>query len=151
MIAVVVMVKNKELLTILGVAAVVGLFGVVLSTNPGLVGGKTCGDKIIDQHNQAIRSTENFADNVKKVAKSVEGKAGYKNDITCVYIVFQHYSYAQDVTKSRELFDTMKTLQQKGKRIDAKVLDQQSFEQMEMYVKSLEHNRDIGDKSDGSG
>jgi hypothetical protein len=81
----------------------------------------------------------------------VESKKGYAKDITCAFIVYQHYAYTQNVEKSRQLFDVINALHKKGKRIDAKVLDQKTVEQMEMHVKSLEHNRDLGDKSDGSG
>lgn len=115
------------------------------------VSGNICDNSVANRYNLANRSTDNFAGNIKAIAQEVESKYGYSKDITCVYIVYRHYAYIQDVDRSRQLLELIKSLHHKGRRIDSAVLDQQPIEAMEMYVKSLEHNRGIGDESDGSG
>lgn len=146
--------KNKRFLVVAGAVVTIGLFGILIVNREDFTNfakGNRCGQKDIERHNQAIKSTDNFANNVKAVALEVESKKGYTKDVTCVFIVYQHYSYAQDVDKSRQLLEIIKTLEKQGKRIDKRMVGIRTIEQMEMYVKSLEHNRDIGDKADGSG
>jgi hypothetical protein len=146
--------KKKLVILVVGViivALMAWIFTAKRTQVTNYVTGKRCDETVITKYNNANRSIDNYAKEVEAVVKEVESKSGYAKDISCVYIVYTHYSHKQDASRSRELLETMKTLKQKGKSIDAKILDQKSFEDMEMYVKSLEHNRDIGDKRDGSG
>lgn len=146
--------KNRKLFmvaVVVLVAVVLGLSALNRDDLADLLDGSGCGQRVIDRHNKAIKSGNNFAKEVKATALAVESKKNYTQDITCVYIVYQHYSYIQDVGRSRQLLETIKTLEKKGDRIDKKVVGIRTVEQMEMYIKSLEHNRDIGEMSDGSG
>lgn len=147
-------VNNKKILMLLAVVVVAALLVLAWLRRTDItdfVSGNSCDRSVIDKHNKAVRSVDNFANSLKTSSLEVESKPGYTENITCVYIVYEHYAYLQDVNKTRELLNTFKALQQKGDKIDKRILDQKTYEQMEMYVKSLEHNRDIGDKSDGSG
>lgn len=149
---------NKKQWAIIGILILViasvlilSLFTVNRKDSANFVSGKRCDQSIIDRHNQAIKSIDNFANNVKAVALDVESKKGYATDITCVFIVYQHYAYVQDVERSRQLLDIMKRLEQEGHSIDTNIVGRRTIQEMEVYVKGLEHNRDIGDKANGSG
>ncbi len=147
---------NKKKWAIIGILVLVitpalSLLTVNRKDFANFVNGKRCDQTVIDRHNQAIKSTDDFANNVKAIALEVETKKGYTQDINCVYIVYEHYAYVQDIDRSRQLLDIMKSLEQKGRSIDASVVGRRTIQEMEVYVKSLEHNRDIGDKADGSG
>lgn len=143
--------KKFTPLTVLGLIAVLLMFLLVINRTriANFVDGERCGEAIIVRYNNA--SGDSYTKELEEVAKDVESTAGYSRDITCNYIVYLHYANVRDVDKSRQLLETMKILKQQGKNIDAKILNQKSFEDMELFVKKLEHNRDIGDKSDGSG
>ncbi len=110
-----------------------------------------CGQDVVASYNHAIKSTESFASELSTLAAQVEAKPNYNKSITCVFIVYRHYAYVQDVDKTRQLFEQFKKLQSHGKKVDSNIIDPETLEQMEEYTKSLEHNRNTGDRSDGTG
>lgn len=116
-----------------------------------IVGLSVCGEQEIDDYNQATLRVDDYANNIKSLAKKIQTKRNHTKDMTCVYIVYQHYSYIQDANTSRELLETLKNLEQKGKHVNPKILSPKSIKEIEAHVKSLEYNRDLGDRADGSG
>ena len=123
----------------------------ILVFRPDKYGGQVCGPAIVSEHNQVIKSTINFSKNLSEFSNKIESKPGFNKDITCVFIVYKNYAYRQDVDKTRFYLEQYKMLNHYGKKVNASIIDQKTLFQMEEYTKSLEHNRNIGDRSDGSG
>ena len=148
-------IKHKRTRFLLSIVSItIAVFGLSLSLVQQDFFNKTttvCDEKVITRYNQAITSTDNFTSALKAVAMVVEKTHNYDKDSTCVFIVYQHYAHIMDVDASRKQLEIMKSLAHKGGKIDDRIIDKKSLDTMEQYVKSLEYNRDLGGKGDGSG
>lgn len=152
--------KKRFYLTIVGLAlsAAVVLAGMKILNRTQSTSQAICGPDTIIQYNQFLQDIEStdttessFDESFRQIVSPVESTPGYEQNPTCVYIAYQYYAYTQDTTRARQLLDMLKALDQQGSYIDDTILGKQTIEEMETYVRGLEHNQTIGDDADGNG
>lgn len=135
------LIVENAILVILIILTLVGFIGVTLKM-PGqkmALNQRVCGDDIVNKWNKIYAPDAKEAQNTAtdKLADQVKQKAGYQNDATCLYIVFQSAVGSSDVKVADSALKSMKELNAAGVSTDDRMLYRQSISDMESALKSL--------------
>lgn len=123
------------------------VFGLLVLRKP------PCGGAILEEYLQALDTpvADEFDKKIKQVTEKIKSNPEYQEDITCAYMAYTYHAYKLDPEDMREHLEIIKRLYANGDRVDKKILNQKSIDEMEQFVRSLEASRDLGDKADGNG
>lgn len=107
-----------------------------------------CNDEIINQYNDLIQSNnyKDYGNNFKIITDKIEALPDHNDDPNCSFILYYYYFYKLDATKSRQYADQLKKQSDSGDYISGKIINPNSVQRIQDYVKSLE-----GGDNNGSG
>ncbi|MBC7746839.1 hypothetical protein H7Y40_02570 [Pedobacter sp.] len=99
-----------------------------------------CGEAIIQRYNTAIKATTSvkYEKNLAAVATEIVGLPGQTKDQNCAYMLYVGAVGKSDVANARNYVDAFRVLQEKGKKLDDRILDPLNLQQMEDRVRALE-------------
>lgn len=126
------------------IAAVTGRLAVVFK-NPNqavVVTGGVCGDGSISEYNEIAANTyidqvEEMQTKFDSLVTSITKNETYKNDLNCVYMVYQHAYQGRDYATASEMLELTKTLVNEGQMIDMRLQNLAGVASMESTLDSI--------------
>lgn len=100
-----------------------------------------CGQDIVQRHNAANLRGGSHDKEIMKIAQEIESIENYKEDPTCVSMVYYYYAYqGYDYEKTKEHLEVLRVLTAEGKHIDGDLVSRDSIETMEAHFENMDPN-----------
>lgn len=129
---------KKLILTaaILAIGALAAGMWYLMSTREPVV---VCGSEMVERHNSANRRGGSHDGEIREIAQEIESIENYKEDPTCVSMVYYYYAYqAFDYEKTKEHLEVLRVLTEEGRQIDSDLISGDSIERMESHFKNMD-------------
>lgn len=135
--------------SILGIVFAVVYFQQLLKDS--YINKSICNDSIVRQYNDFTNNADSYMLNLRKLTNDVQNMPNYEDDITCQFIIYSYYANEFNATETRNALESIKQLQSEDQKINPSLKGIRSIDEMQVFVRGLEHNESIGDSADGSG
>lgn len=101
------------------------------------LGGTVCSKSDTDSYIDLQEKAQDVAAQ-KAMLSTIEAKKDYKTDATCVFMAMQSAIRSNDLTKAKELYATLKALNDNGQYVNGSIPDLTGNEQAGNLIKLLE-------------
>lgn len=108
-----------------------------------------CDGSVVDTYNAHV--IDPTGKDMTSLVDTIEHKANYQKDPTCVFIALQYHMAKRDVDQVKSLYTTLADFQKKGEYVDNKVANIASLSQLNTIIDNTFNPTQGGKRVYGSG
>lgn len=99
-----------------------------------------CTGQIISRYNDVIRAKDKttYESGLRLLAEDIKSLEGYREDITCTYILYDYYSDIRDTDNTGEYISAYETLSNEGATLDSGIAEPDSLTMMKDKLRGFD-------------